>query len=107
VNDDDERMRELLSRVGEQPGPALGFTADGIARRCRRIRLARWSAGVAAGLVAAAAITTTVALTANRDVEPATPPNITKTEDTPATPTTTDFPTTTTTTTTTNPTTTS
>lgn len=98
MNHDDERMKELLARVGDQPGPALGFTADGIARRSRRIRLARWGASVAAALVVAGAITTTVVLTANRDVEPATPPTITKTEDTPATPTTTDFPTTTTTT---------
>jgi hypothetical protein len=96
-------MKELLARVGDQPGPALGFTAEGIARRSRRIRLAQWSAGVAAALVVAGAITTTVVLTTNRDVEPATPPTITKTEDTP-TPTTTDFPTTTTTTTTSDPT---
>jgi hypothetical protein len=98
VNHDDERMKELLAQVGDQPGPALGFTADGIARRGRRIRLARWGAGVAAGLVVAAAITTTVVLTANRDVEPATPPTITQTEDTSDTPTTTDVPTATTTT---------
>jgi hypothetical protein len=98
VSDDDEQMRALFTTVGEQPGPPLGFTADGIARRGRRIRLARWGAGVGASLVVAAALTATIALTANRPVEPGTPlpgPEITTT-DVPATP---DIPTTTTTTT--------
>ena len=98
---EDERMKALLTGVGEQPGPPLGFTADGIARRSRRIRLARWGAGVAAGLVIAAAITTTIVLTANRDVEPGTPPPVTTTDittTTTTTTTTTDVPTTTTTT---------
>lgn len=99
-HDEDDRMRTLFTAVGEQPGPPLGFTADGIARRGHRIRLARWSAGAAASLVVAAAITTTVALTANRDMEPGNPgpaPTVTTT-DVPTTPS--EQPTTTTTTTT-------
>jgi hypothetical protein len=99
MTDDDEQMKALFTTVGEQPGPPLGFTADGIARRGRRIRLARWGAGVGASLVVAAALTTTIALTANREVEPGTPlpgPEITTT-DVPTTP---DGPVTTTTTTT-------
>lgn len=74
MGDEDEQMKALFTTVGEQPGPPLGFTADGIARRGRRIRLARWGAGAAASLVVAAAITTTIALSAKRDVEPGTPP---------------------------------
>jgi cytoskeletal protein RodZ len=88
VTDDDEQMKALFTTVGEQPGPPLGFTADGIARRGRRIRLARWGAGVGASLVVAGAITTTIALTANRSVEPGTQlpgPEITTT-DVPTTP---------------------
>ena len=92
MDQEDEQMKALLTGVGEQPGPPLGFTADGIARRSRRIRLARWSAGAAACLVVAGAITTTIILTTNRDVAPATPPSVTMTD----TPTTTDVPTTTT-----------
>ncbi len=71
---DDEQMRALFNAVGEQPGPPLGFTADGIARRGRRIRLARWGAGAAASLVVAGALTVTIALSANRNVEPGSPP---------------------------------
>lgn len=100
MSDEDDQMKALFTTVGEQPGPPLGFTADGIARRGRRIRLARWSAGVGASLVVAAALTATIALTANREVEPGTPlpgPELTTT-DVPATP---DLPTPTTTTTTT------
>jgi hypothetical protein len=74
VNDDDEQMRALFGAVGEQPGPPLGFTADGIARRGRRIRLARWGAGAAASLVVAGALTVTIALSAIREVEPGSPP---------------------------------
>jgi hypothetical protein len=102
MTDEDDQMKALFTTVGEQPGPPLGFTADGIARRGRRIRLARWGAGVGASLVVAAALTTTIALTANREVEPATPPpppEITTT-DVPTTP---EEPVTTTTTTTTVP----
>ena len=100
MTDEDEQMRALFTTVGEQPGPPLGFTADGIARRGRRIRVARWSAGVAASLVVAGAITTTIALTANRPVEPGNPPppELTTT-DVQTTP---EIPTTTTTTTTPN-----
>jgi hypothetical protein len=98
VNQEDEQMKALLANVGEQPGPPLGFTADGIARRSRRIRLVRWGAGVAAGVVAAAAITTTVIITTSREVVPATPPSVTPTVTPTGVPTTTDVPTTTTTT---------
>ncbi|MFC4853126.1 hypothetical protein [Actinophytocola glycyrrhizae] len=120
MDHEDDRLKALFTSVGEQPGPPLGFTADGIARRGRRIRLARWGAGAAASAVVAAAITTTIALTANRDLQPGTPPapEITTTDvpATPDVPTTTDSPghttteatsETTTTTTTTTPTTTS
>lgn len=100
MTDEDDQMRALFTTVGEQPGPPLGFTADGIARRGRRIRVARWSAGVAASLVMAGAITTTIALTANRPVEPGTPPPELTTTDVQTTP---EIPTTTTTTTTTTP----
>lgn len=71
---DDEQMKALLAEVGEQQGPPLGFNADGIARRSRRIQFARWGAGVAGSLVVAAVITLSVALATNRDVPPATPP---------------------------------
>ena len=105
---DDEQMRALFSAVGEQPGPPLGFTADGIARRGRRIRLARWGAGAAASLVVAGALTVTIALSANRNVEPGSPPpappEVTTTDvptTTPQIPTTTEPTTTVTTTTTT------
>lgn len=96
MNEEDEQMRALFTTVGEQPGPPLGFTADGIARRGRRIRVARWGAGVAASLVVAGALTTTIALTADRDVRPGTPPapEITTTDvptTTPGVPTTTGF----------------
>ena len=112
--DDDEQMRALFTAVGEQPGPPLGFTADGVARRGRRIRLARWGAGAAASLVVAGALTVTIALTAQREVEPgdrpAPPPEVTTTDvptTTPEVPTTTSefttSETTTTTTTTTTP----
>lgn len=74
MDHEDERLKALLTTVGEQPGPPLGFTADGIARRGRRVRLARWGAGVAAGLVAAGTITTAVVLAANPDLRPGTPP---------------------------------
>lgn len=102
---DDEQMRALLSEVGEQQGPPLGFNADGIARRSRRIQFARWGAGVAGSLVVTAVITLSVALATNRDVPPATPPpaTITTTDPPEATvsstssPTTTETPTTTTT----------
>jgi hypothetical protein len=111
---DDEQMRALLAEVGHQQGPPLGFNADGIARRSRRIQFARWGAGVAGSLVVAAVITLSVALATNRSVPPATPPPATiTTTDTPeatGTPTssatTTDTPTTTTTTTMATPTTT-
>lgn len=73
MDHEDEQLKALFTTVGEQPGPPLGFTADGIARRGRRLRLARWGAGAAASLVVAAAITTTIALTANRSVEPGSP----------------------------------
>jgi hypothetical protein len=89
MNQDDEQMRALLSEVGEQPGPPLGFSADGIARRSRRIKLARWGAGVAGSLTVTAVIALSVFLATNRPAPPATPPPITIT--------TTDFPTTTTT----------
>lgn len=112
MNEDDEQMRALFTTVGEQPGPPLGFTADGIARRGRRIRLARWGAGAAASLVVAGALTVTVALTANRDVAPGSPlpapPEVTTTDvptTTPDVPTTTEHTSETTTTTTTTPTT--
>jgi hypothetical protein len=107
MSDDDDQMKALFTTVGAQPGPPLGFTADTIARRGRRIRLARWGAGAAASLVVAAALTVTVALTSNRDMEPGTPPlpgpQITTTDTptaTPDIPTTDEAPTTTTTTTT-------
>ena len=105
MTDDDEQMRALFTTVGEQPGPPLGFTADGIARRGRRIRVARWAAGVAASVVVAGAITTTIALTANRPVEPGTPPPAPEitTTDVPTTPDMTTTTTTTATTTTTTP----
>lgn len=73
---EDEQMKALFTTVGEQQGPPLGFTAAGVVRRGRRIRLARWSAGAAAGLVVAAAVTVSVALATNRDVAPATPPPV-------------------------------
>src|SRR5690349_826206 len=109
TDDDDDRMKALFTTVGAQPGPPLGFSAATIARRGRRIRLARWGAGAAASLVVAGALTTAVALTSNREVEPATPqplPTLTTdtptvTPDFPGTETTTDGPTTTSTTTTT------
>ena len=106
MSDDDDQMKALFTTVGAQPGPPLGFTADSIARRGRRIRLARWGAGAAASLVVAGALTVTVALTSNRDMEPGTPlpgPEITTTDTptaTPDLPTTDETPTTTTTTTT-------
>jgi hypothetical protein len=96
VDDDDQQMRALFTTVGEQPGPPLGFTAEGIARRGRRIRLARWGAGAAASLVVAGALTVTVALTADRGVQPGNqpppPPEVTTTDvpTTPGVPTTTD-----------------
>ena len=71
---DDEQMRALFNAVGKQPGPPLGVTADGIARGGRRVRLARWGAGAAASLVVAGALTVTIALSANRNVEPGSPP---------------------------------
>ncbi len=105
MNDDDEQMRALFTTVGEQPGPPLGFTADGIARRGRRIRLARWGAGAAASLVVAGALTVTIALTANREMapgdQPPAPPEMTTTDvlTTPDVPTTTEYTTSETTTT--------
>ena len=109
MNDDDEQMRALFTTIGEQPGPPLGFTADGIARRGRRIRLARWGAGAAASLVVAGALTVTIALTANREMppgdRPAPPPEVTTTDvlTTPDVATTTEYTTSETTTTTTRP----
>lgn len=96
---EDEQMKALFTTVGEQQGPPLGFTAAGVVRRGRRIRVARWGAGVGAGLVVAAAVTVSVALAGNRDVEPATPPVVDTTTEETVTETPTDFPTTTTTTT--------
>jgi hypothetical protein len=88
---DDEQMRALLAEVAEQQGPPLGFSADGIARRSRRIKLARWGAGVAGSLAVTAVITLSVVLATNRPVPPATPPpiTITTTHSETATPTTT------------------
>lgn len=86
--DDDDRMRALLAEAGGQQGPPMGISADGIARRGRRIRLARWGAAVTGGLAVAAVITVSVALAANRHVEPATPPVVVTTTvdtDTPTT----------------------
>jgi hypothetical protein len=94
MNQDDEQMRALLSEVGEQQGPPLGFSADGIARRSRRIKLARWGAGVAGSLTVTAAIALSVFLATNRPAPPATPPPITITT-TDHSPTTTPVPTTT------------
>ena len=90
---DDEQMRALLAEVGEQQGPPMGFSADGIARRSRRIKLARWGAGVAGSLTVTAVIALSVFLATNRPTPPATPPPITIT--TTDTPTTTPVPTTT------------
>lgn len=74
---DDEQMKALLAEVAEQQGPPLGFSADGIARRSRRIKLARWGAGVAGSIMVTAVITLSVALATNRTTPPATPPPIT------------------------------
>jgi len=75
VDQDDDQMKALLAAVGEQSGPPLGFSADGIARRGRRVRAVRWAAGVTAAVSVVFAVTLTVALAARRDVEPAnTPP---------------------------------
>jgi hypothetical protein len=93
VDRDDEQVRALFAEVGAQQGPPLGISADGIARRGRRIKVARLGAGVAAGLTVVAVITFSVILAANRPTEPATPPpatvTTTDTVDTTAVPTTT------------------
>lgn len=94
MDQDDEQMRALLAEVAEQHGPPLGFSADGIARRSHRIKLARWGAGVAGSLTVTAVIALSVVLATNRPVPPATPPPITIT--TTATPTESATPTTTT-----------
>jgi hypothetical protein len=80
---DDEQMRALLAEVAEQQGPALGFSADGIARRSRRIKLARWGAGIAGSVAVATVITLSVALATNRTAPPATPPPATILTETP------------------------
>jgi hypothetical protein len=101
VDHEDEQLKALFTTAGEQPGPPLGFTADGIVRRGRRVRMTRWAAGAAASLVVAGALTTTIALTANRDERPGGPapaPQLTTTDapaTTPETTTTTTTPTTT------------
>jgi len=102
VDREDEELRSLFTTVGAQEGPPLGFSADGIARRGKRIRLIRRTAAAAGTLVAVAVVTVTVAIATNRPVqpvEPATPPPpvVTTTEDT--TPNATETPTTTVTTT--------
>lgn len=71
---DDEKVRALLARAGEQPGPPLGFTPATIARRGRRIRLVRWGAGVTGVAVVLAGATLSLLLVTSRQVEPASPP---------------------------------
>jgi hypothetical protein len=97
VDSDDEKVRALLARAGEQPGPPLGFTPATIARRGRRIRLLRWGGSVAGIVVVLAGASLSVLLLANRPAEPASPPPPPATTTT-TTVTTTDRPTSTTTT---------
>jgi hypothetical protein len=89
ADSDDDKVRALLARAGEQPGPPLGFTPTTIARRGRRIRLLRWGGGIAGVLVVLAGASLSVLLLANRPAQPAsrppTPPAATTT--TTATPT--------------------
>ncbi|GAA3432897.1 hypothetical protein [Kutzneria kofuensis] len=72
---DDEKVRALLARAGDQPGPPLGFTPAAIARRGRRIRLVRWGAGVTGVVVVLAGVTLSLLLVTSRPVEPASPPS--------------------------------
>jgi hypothetical protein len=82
VDREDEGLKELFTSVGAQEGPPLGFSADGIARRGKRIRWVRRAAAAAGGLAVAGVITLSVALAANQPVGPATtPPATTTTED--------------------------
>jgi hypothetical protein len=74
VDQDDEKVRALLARAGDQPGPPLGFTSATIARRGRRIRAARWGAGVAGVVVVVAGVTVSLLLVNTRPVQPASPP---------------------------------
>jgi hypothetical protein len=71
---DDEKVRALLARAGDQPGPPLGFTSTTIARRGRRIRLLRWGGAAAGALVVLAGAGLSVLLLAHRPAEPAAPP---------------------------------
>jgi hypothetical protein len=89
VDQEDERLKELFGEVGGQQGPPLGFSAAGIARRGKRIRFVRRAGAAAAGLAVAAVVTVSVALAANREVEPGTPPTpptLTTTDDLSTTP---------------------
>lgn len=74
MDSDDEKVRALLARAGDQPGPPLGFTSTTIARRGRRIRLLRWGGAAAGALVVLAGAGLSVLLLANRPAEPAAPP---------------------------------
>jgi hypothetical protein len=74
ADSDDDKVRALLARAGEQAGPPLGFTPTTIARRGRRIRLLRWGGGVAGIVVVLAGATLSVFLLNTRPVEPASPP---------------------------------
>ncbi|MEV6610432.1 hypothetical protein [Kutzneria sp. NPDC051319] len=72
---DDEKVRALLARAGDQAGPPLGFTPTTIARRGRRIRMLRWGSGVAGVVVVFAGVTVSLLLVSGgRPVEPASPP---------------------------------
>jgi hypothetical protein len=74
ADSDDDKVRALLARAGEQPGPPLGFTPTTIARRGRRIRLLRWGGGIAGVLVVLAGASLSVLLLANRPAQPASRP---------------------------------
>lgn len=79
---EDEELKALFTTVGAQEGPPLGFSADGVARRGKRIRWVRRAAVAAGGLAVVAVVTLSVALAANRPVGPATtPPPLVTTED--------------------------
>ncbi|MFC0435193.1 hypothetical protein [Kutzneria buriramensis] len=76
MDPDDERVRALLAKAGEQPGPPLGLTSDAIVRRGRRIRLIRWGSAVAGVAVVIAGVTVSLLLVTAKPVPPASPPHL-------------------------------
>jgi hypothetical protein len=71
VEREDERIRALLAKAGDLPGPPLGLTSAAVVRRGRRIRRLRWGVSIAGVFVVSAGFAVSMLLAPARPVQPA------------------------------------